>query len=80
MEKYFYNPTANKLVEYMPENIAPNLITLVGFLFSIAPFYILFNHYGTNLINGDVPIPHWFYLFEAFSYLAYRMLDEMDGK
>ena len=80
MEKYFYNPTANKIVEYMPENIAPNLITLAGFMFSIAPFYILFNHYGTDLINGNVPIPSWFYLFEAFSYLAYRMLDEMDGK
>jgi ethanolaminephosphotransferase len=80
LERYFYNPTANKLVEYMPENVAPNLITLVGFGFSIAPFYILFGHYGTNLVNNGVEIPNWFYYFEAFSYLAYRMLDEMDGK
>ena len=80
MERLFYSPTANRIVEHMPENIAPNLITFVGFMFTIVPFYILFNNYGTNFINGDVPIPSWFYFFEAFSYLTYRMLDEMDGK
>lgn len=64
----------------MPETVAPNLITLVGFMFSIAPFYILFTEYGTDFKNGEIAIPSWFYYFEAFSFLSYRMLDEMDGK
>ena len=77
---HFYNPTATKIVEYLPDNLAPNLITLIGFVFSTLPFVILFGSFGTNLENGDVPIPRWFFFLEAFCYFMYRMFDEMDGK
>ena len=77
---YFYNPVATKVVEYLPDTLAPNLITLIGFTFSTLPFLILFGNYGTSLENGEFPIPNWFFFFEAFCYFMYRMFDEMDGK
>lgn len=30
--------------------------------------------------EADNPVPNWFGYYQAFSYFAYRMLDEMDGK
>ena len=44
---YFYNPMANWIVEYLPDTLAPNTITLCGFLFSVIPFFVLFLGYGT---------------------------------
>ena len=67
-------------MEYLPETLAPNLITLVGFIFSLAPFFVLFGKYGTKMENGNIPIPNWFFFFEAFCFFMYKMFDEMDGK
>ena len=39
---YFYNPIADYLVEFLPESFAPNTITLIGFLFSFLPCFVLF--------------------------------------
>jgi len=79
--KYFYNPSAKKLVEFLPKTLAPNVITMVGFFFSVLPFVLLFSMCGTHMQNQKgYDIPRWFYLVEAFSYFLYRMLDEMDGK
>ena len=57
------------------------MITSIGFLFSSAPFFVLFGNYGTHLYSekGN-EIPNWFFFFEAFCYFMYRMFDEMDGK
>ena len=80
MNKYFYNPVASKIVENLPENLAPNLITLFGFIFSSMPFFVLFKNYGISFENNGISIPNWFFFFEAFCFFMYRMLDEMDGK
>jgi len=74
---WFYNPVANKLVTYLPDWIAPNLITLVGFIHTIVPLVVLFTIADFDLL-GEVP--NWFFFFQAWCYFAYRMLDEMDGK
>ena len=59
----------------------PNLITLIGFIFSSLPFVVLFGCFGTKMRNEkDNEIPRWFFFFETFCYFMYRMLDEMDGK
>ncbi|CDW80744.1 cdpalcohol phosphatidyltransferase [Stylonychia lemnae] len=73
----FYNPLALKLVDYLPDTVAPNLITLIGFMFNVIPFIVLFSAYGTDF-SGKIPI--WFHIAIAISYLIYRILDEMDGK
>mmetsp|Transcript_9729 Transcript_9729/g.14817 ORF Transcript_9729/g.14817 Transcript_9729/m.14817 type:complete len:117 (+) Transcript_9729:194-544(+) len=78
---WFYNPVANRLVNYLPETLAPNVITLCGFIFSTLPFFVLFWNFGTKFQNEDgMEIPRWFFLFEAVCYFLYRMFDEMDGK
>lgn len=75
--RYFYNPLALKLVNFLPETIAPNLITFVGFLFNVVPFVMLFALFGTDF-HG--PVPAWWCYMEAASYFIYRVLDELDGK
>lgn len=74
---HFYNPVSRKLVEFLPDTLAPNVITLVGFLFTLVPFLYLFTNYG---IDFSTPVPAYFCYTNAACYLIYRMLDEMDGK
>ena len=74
---YFYNPASKALVEYLPDTLAPNVITLVGFLFSVVPCFYLFWNYG---LDFSTPVPASFCYANALCYLIYRMLDEMDGK
>lgn len=81
MYNLFYNPVAKYLVNFLPETLAPNVITLFGFLFSAAPFFVEFTLYGTKFENQAAnPVPKWFFFFQAFCYFMYRLLDEMDGK
>ena len=68
---------ATKLVSYLPDWIAPNTLTLIGFIHTIVPLVVLFAAYDFDML-GEVP--RWFFFFQAWCYFAYRMLDEMDGK
>lgn len=74
---YFYSPVADRLVKLLPDWIAPNTITLVGFCHTLLPIFVLFFCIGTSMVG---PIPNWFLMGQAWCYFAYRMLDEMDGK
>lgn len=78
---YFYNPVASRTVELLPDWLAPNAITLIGFIFSALPFCVLFGFYGTKFENDpENPVPNWFFFLEAFCYFMYRFMDECDGK
>ena len=44
---YFWNPLALWCVNQISENIAPNVITLFGFLFTFVPFIYSIAVYGT---------------------------------
>ena len=44
--RFLYNPLAMKLVQYMPVYVAPNFITLAGFIFTVIPFALLFGLFG----------------------------------
>lgn len=68
---------ANWLVEKIPKTIAPNTITLIGFLHSVIPFAVLVILTKGSMLSA---VPRWFFFWQAWSYFAYRMLDEMDGK
>ena len=54
---YFYSPLSNYLVHKLPESIAPNTLTMIGFMHTIAPIVLLYTCIGTALI-GD--LPKWF--------------------
>ena len=74
---YFYNPVATKLVTFLPDWVAPNLLTLIGFIHTIVPLVVMFAIGDFDLLG---PLPQWIFFFQAWCYFAYRMLDEMDGK
>ena len=44
---YMYNPLAVWCVDHISDKIAPNVITLVGFMFTFVPFVYMFSCYGT---------------------------------
>jgi len=74
---HFYDPVASYLVTLIPEWIAPNTLTFIGFLFTVMPICLLYMCIGAALIGES---PSWFILLQGVSYFIYRMLDEMDGK
>lgn len=81
---YVMHPFWNKLVEIFPRWVAPNVMTFVGFLFSVANFVLLswydWNFYAGNENDEYKEIPNWVWLATAiFIFLAYT-LDGIDGK
>ena len=77
MYRFFYNPVANWLVSFLPDYIAPNLLTVIGFIHSITPVIVAFTVAGADLVGK---VPNWILFLQAYCYFAYRLLDEMDGK
>lgn len=75
--KYVFSPLADLSVEwFVPRWVAPNVLTLTGFLMNII---------GTvaNLwINPTLApnAPRWVHLLTAITLLTYQNLDNMDGK
>ena len=80
MYLYFYNPLAIWGVKHTPEWIAPNIITLIGFMCSFGPWSYMVIVYGTQFGENAAPLGEWFILTVAFTYFLGRLLDEMDGK
>ena len=80
MCKYFYHPFTAWCVNYLPEWLAPNTITMGAFLFTIlTPCIVLGACFGTHFYN-DKPIDKWWFILNGVGYFVYRILDEMDGK
>ena len=78
---HFYNPLAMKLVTMVPESVAPNLLTMIGFTFATIPFVVLFGLYGTSFKNDpENPVPKWFFFLYALCYFLYRIFDKIGGK
>jgi len=75
--KLFYNPVANWLTSKLPDSIAPNTLTLLGFLHCVVALLVTIGVYGTNCIGT---MDGWICYLYAYLYFWYRMLDEMDGK
>ena len=75
--RFCYNPLATRLVQCLPDWLAPNTLTLLGFFHTLLPIIILYTVVGSELFG---PVPQWFCFLQAWCYFAYRMLDEMDGK
>jgi len=78
--KIFWNPLAIWCVDHTSEKIAPNIITLFGFLFTFGPFMYCITVYGTQIGDNAEQLPSWLIFVIGISYFFYRLLDEMDGK
>lgn len=77
--KYFHSPLANFLVKYVvPSWVAPNVLTLTGFLFTLSAHAIFF-YYSGGEMSSDY-YPRWAHLYAAVSIFLYSVFDNLDGK
>lgn len=75
IEKYILNPYWCWLVTKVPLWVAPNLITLTGFLFMVVSVGLLLT-YGSNWEE----VPSWVYFCWGAFLFIYQSLDAIDGK
>ena len=74
--KYILKPFyTNVVIHLFPKSMAPNLITLTGFLFVIANFATLL-WYNPGL---DRDCPPWVYFSWAIGLFLYQTFDAVDG-
>ncbi|KAJ9151862.1 Cholinephosphotransferase 1 [Pleurostoma richardsiae] len=73
---YILRPYWNAVVELMPLWLAPNMVTLIGFLFILGNVGLLV------LVMPDLigPGPSWLYYSFAFGLFMYQTMDNIDGK
>lgn len=74
--KYVLSPLAEFCVRQTPEWLAPNTITLIGFIVQLSAL-VAVAIYCPNLT--EVP-PQWVCLFGALCMFIYSTMDNMDGK
>eukprot|EP01112_Ceratiomyxa_fruticulosa_P011980 TRINITY_DN329_c0_g1_i1.p1 TRINITY_DN329_c0_g1~~TRINITY_DN329_c0_g1_i1.p1 ORF type:complete len:406 (+),score=36.69 TRINITY_DN329_c0_g1_i1:165-1382(+) len=74
--KHIMQPIWTRLVYFLPMWMAPNLVTLIGFLFIIMSYLLTVVY--TPLLVGEAPI--WVYLCNALFMLIYQTMDALDGK
>jgi len=72
----FLQPFWNRAVLFLPDTLAPNAVTLIGFFFIISS-YLIHLYYCPGL-QGQAP--SWVYFFHAFSLFFYQTMDAIDGK
>lgn len=77
--KYFSSPLTNWLVmNIVPEWLAPNVITMIGFSF-ILTSHFLYWFYSTGEDLKSV-CPAWVHYLSAAFIILYSLFDNMDGK
>jgi len=83
LSKYIMHPFWNQAVKLCPLWVAPNLLTLVGFLCCVAHFLLLtvYDYDFTAATTGNEhPIPRWAWLAVAALLFLSHTLDGIDGK
>lgn len=76
ISKYILKPFyTNVVIKCFPMSMAPNLITLTGFMFVIANFFTLL-WYNPTL---DQNCPPWVYYSWAAGLFLYQTFDAVDG-
>ncbi|XP_045597206.1 ethanolaminephosphotransferase 1 isoform X1 [Procambarus clarkii] len=87
LSNYVMHPFWNAVVKICPRWIAPNVLTFVGFLFTVGNFVLLaiydYSYYASSTAPpGDEypPIPKWVWLVCAFDHFMAHTLDGIDGK
>lgn len=77
MYKYFSSPLAERVLEYIPTHVAPNVITLTGFVFIILLTLLIHVFSGSD---GKGHIPGIILLICGIFNYTYYTLDNCDGK
>nr|CCC93992.1 putative ethanolaminephosphotransferase [Trypanosoma congolense IL3000] len=76
VSRYIMQPYWNFIVSLVPMTIAPNAITITGFLMCLSSsLVVMFFYYFQN-----AEYPSWVWLYAAFCLFCYQTLDAIDGK
>ncbi|KAF4124912.1 ethanolaminephosphotransferase [Geosmithia morbida] len=76
VSKYILGPWWNAFVKILPLWLAPNMVTLLGFLFILGNIGLLLI-FMPDLVG---PGPTWLYYSFAFGLFMYQTMDNVDGK
>eukprot|EP00002_Diphylleia_rotans_P013336 TRINITY_DN2604_c0_g1_i1.p1 TRINITY_DN2604_c0_g1~~TRINITY_DN2604_c0_g1_i1.p1 ORF type:complete len:394 (+),score=79.45 TRINITY_DN2604_c0_g1_i1:50-1231(+) len=63
-------------MRFVPEWMAPNLVTIIGMIPLVASHFIVASHSP----NIDADLPVWVALFSAFGVFFYQTFDNLDGR
>ncbi|CAD8117397.1 unnamed protein product [Paramecium sonneborni] len=74
---YILSPLAEFCLRFVPMNVAPNVLTLMGLACIILPHILFFFVMGDNFAGF---IPNWLLWFTAFLHMLYMNFDNLDGK
>ncbi|KNC84066.1 hypothetical protein SARC_03694 [Sphaeroforma arctica JP610] len=74
--KYINSPMYEVMIQYVPNTIAPNVITLLGLACTFTTYFIQ-EHYSPNM---DQVLPAWVYMISGIAIWMYQTLDALDGK
>ncbi|XP_046386847.1 ethanolaminephosphotransferase 1-like [Ischnura elegans] len=82
---YVMHPFWNNVVKLVPKWVAPNLLTFVGFLFTVGNFMLFvwydYEFYASSDDHPEFPsIPHWVWGFASINFFLAYTLDGIDGK
>lgn len=72
------HPFWNNVVQFFPKWVAPNVMTFLGFLFTVLNFVLLsiydWGYYANSDEPGTTPVPDWLWIVAAFNiFLAYTL-------
>ena len=80
-DSYLYNycmsPCLNKIVNFLPKTLAPNLITFFSLLCNVIAFLVSINDNGFDF---DQPLKKSTCFVIGFTQIFYQLLDSIDGK
>jgi len=85
VSNYITHPFWNWVVQFYPTWLAPNAITLAGFMFLVLQF-VVFTYYDADFYASSdnhpdyPPIPNWVWLFSGLCIFLAHTLDGTDGK
>lgn len=57
--------------------MAPNVVTLMGFIVNAIPLFLWATIYGMEL---EGPVAGWWCMLNAITYVMYTLFDNIDGK
>ncbi|KAG9510460.1 ATP-binding cassette sub-family B member 7, mitochondrial, partial [Fragariocoptes setiger] len=85
LSKYVMHPFWNKVVELVPMTVAPNVLTIAGFaftLFNVAllSYYDYYFYASSDTHPEYAPVPNWVWLMCAINLFMAHTLDGIDGK
>merc|ERR1711868_98884 len=81
LSNWVMHPFWNATVKLFPRWVAPNLLTLLGFLFLVSQTILLWIIDPDYKKGGQInEIPKWVWLYSAFAHFMAHTLDGIDGK